>query len=106
MFEVKTDFNRGRAVVHEIDVNAWGALHVLHAFTGVRAADSLDRRDWVLTSVWALSMDAVAAGLLIMVFGSYYMWWRLPRKREWGWTAPLSGWLACAVFVFGLRLFV
>jgi hypothetical protein len=50
-------------------------------------------------------MDAVAAGLLMMVFGSYYMWWRLPQKRAWGLVALLSGWVVCALFVVGLRLF-
>jgi hypothetical protein len=48
----------------------------------------------------------VAAGLLIMVFGSYYMWWRLPQKRSWGLVALVFGWVACAWLVVGLRLFL
>ena len=62
-------------------LNAWGVMHVLHTFTGAPAADSRNRRDWTLTTVWALSMDAVAAGLIVMVLGSYVMWFRLRAKR-------------------------
>ncbi len=104
MFEIKTDLVQERVKVQRIDVNAWGVMHILHTFTGVRAGDSRNQRDWILTSIWALSMDAVAAGLLVMIFGSYYMWWRLPRKRAWGLVALVSGWVVCALFVVGLRL--
>ena len=105
MYEFKADLNRERVSVQRIDVNAWGVMRILHTFTGVRAGDSRNQRDWILTSIWALSMDAVAAGLLLMVFGSYYMWWRLPQKRVWGLVALTSGWAVCALFVVGLRLF-
>jgi hypothetical protein len=104
MFDIKTNLENGRTVVHRIDVNAWGVLHILHTFTGVRAGDTRNQRDWSLTTLWALSMDAVAAGLLVMVFGSYYMWWRLRRKRAWGLLALCSGWVICAFFAAGLRL--
>ncbi len=104
VFEIKADLERERATMQRIDVNAWGVMRILHTFTGVRAGDSRNQRDWILTSVWALSMDAVAAGLLVMVFGSYYMWWRLPRKRAWGLVALSSGWIVCALFVVGLKV--
>ncbi len=103
-FEIKTDLDRGQAAVQRIDVNAWGVTRILHTFTGVRSGDPRNQRDWILTSVWAWSMDAVAAGLIVMVLGSYYMWWRLPRKRAPGMVALISGWLLCALFVVGLRL--
>ena len=104
MFEIKADLAQGRANVQRIDVNAWGVMHILHTFTGVRADDPRNQRDWFLTSLWAFSMDALCAGLLVMVFGSYYMWWRLPMKRAWGLLALTSGWTVCALFVWGLRL--
>jgi hypothetical protein len=104
MFEIKTDLNKALATVQRIDVNGWGVMRILHTFTGVRAGDPRNQRDWILTKIWAFSMDAVGVGLLIMVFGSYYMWWRLVRKRIWGAVALISGWIACAIFVVGLRL--
>lgn len=104
IFEIKADLEHERIRVQRIDVNGWGVMHILHTFTGVRIGDSRNQRDWILTSIWALSMDAVAAGMLVMVFGSYYMWWRLRRKRAWGLVALTSGWIVCALFVVGLRL--
>jgi len=104
IFEIKTDFDRERATVERIDLNTWGVMHILHTFTGVRAGDSRNQRDWMLTSMWVWSMDAVAIGLMTMVFGSYYMWWRLRRERAWGLVALISGWMACWLFVVGLRL--
>ena len=103
VIEVKADLKSGRATLQRNDVNAWGVMHVLHTFTGVRAADTRNARDWTLTTVWALSMDAVAAGLIIMVFSSYIMWFRLKAKRRWGLVALLLGLVSCGAFVAGLR---
>ena len=48
-------------------------------------------------------MDAVAAGLIIMVFSSYIMWDRLKAKRRAGIVALLLGFVSCGAFVTGLR---
>jgi hypothetical protein len=103
VIDVKADLKSGRATLQRSDVNAWGVMHVLHTFTGVRAADTRNVRDWTLTTVWALSMDAVAAGLIIMVFSSYIMWYRLKAKRRAGIVALLLGCVSCGAFVTGLR---
>lgn len=103
--EIKSDFVHGVAHVQRIEVNAWGVLRILHTFTGVRIGDSRNRRDWLLTTVWAAAMDAVAIGLAAMTLGSYYMWFRLPRKRLWGAVVLAVGWCACGWFIFGLRWF-
>jgi hypothetical protein len=47
-------------------------------------------------------MDALAAGLIVMVAGSYYMWWQLKKKRALGFVALAAGIASCAVFVTGL----
>ena len=106
IIEVKADLASGQATLHRNELNAWGVMHVLHTFTGVRAADPRNARDWPLTTVWALSMDAVAAGLVIMVFSSYIMWYRLKTKRRWGIVALLLGYASCGAFVTGLRWLV
>ena len=80
-------------------------MHVLHTFTGVQPGDARNRRDWILTTVWAFSMDAVAAGLILMLLSSLYMWWNLKQKRRYGLLALGLGVLSCGAFVFGLRLF-
>lgn len=101
--EVKADLATRRATLQQSDVNAWGIAHVLHTFTGVRTTDPLNERDWFLTTVWALSMDAVALGLVIMVISSYVMWYRLKAKRRGGIAALLVGCVSCGLFVVGLR---
>jgi len=37
-----------------------------------------------------------------MVFGSYYMRYRLKAKRRLGWIVLAAGYLTCALFVVGL----
>ena len=101
--EVQTDLARNRATVKRIDLNVWGVMRILHSFTGVRMDDSRNGRYWLLTSVWALAMDAVAAALILMVLSSLYMWFELRTKRLWGTIAVSAGLLSCALFCVGLR---
>jgi hypothetical protein len=101
--EVKADLRAGHATVQRTQLNAWGVMQVLHTFTGAPAADSRNRRDWTLTTVWALSMDAVAAGLIVMVLGSYVMWFRLREKRVGGFVALALGFISCGTFIGALR---
>ena len=71
--------------------------------TGVRMGDSTNDRDWALTTVWALSMDALAVGLILMVVSSLYMWWGLKQKRRFGALALGLGLASCGLFVVGFR---
>lgn len=103
LFEVKADLARSKATLQRIELNAWGVLRLLHTFTGVHLDDERNRRDWALTSVWAWTMDAVAAGLILMVLSSLYMWYELPQKRRLGVVVLLLGCLSCGLFCVGLR---
>jgi hypothetical protein len=94
----------GRVAVEQTDINGWGLIRVLHTFTGVRTGDARNHRDWPLTTVWALSMDAVALGMCLMVLSGIYLWIGLPGKRKPGLAALLAGVAACGMFVLGLRL--
>ena len=102
-FFIKADFVRKRAQVRQADVNLWGLIQALHSFTGVQKDDPRNTRDWALTSMWAFSMDAVAAGLIFMVLSSLYMWLQLPQKRLPGAVALGLGSLICGLFCLGLR---
>jgi hypothetical protein len=104
-YRIKADLVQSRVTLHRDDLNVWGVMHVLHTFTGVRLADSKNERDWPLTSVWAFSMDAVATGLIVMVFSSYY-WYVLIRKRVLGLLALGLGIASCDLFAIGLRWMV
>jgi hypothetical protein len=102
-FFIKADFAKKRVSVRQDDVNLWGVIKVLHTFTGVQMDDPRNSRDWALTSLWAFSMDAVAAGLIFMVLSSVYMWLELPQKRVPGAVVLGLGALSCGLFCVGLR---
>jgi hypothetical protein len=101
--EVKASFADERAVVQRTTTNSWAVVRVLHTFTGTRQNDPRNRRDWAITTAWALAMDAVAAGLIAMVLNGLIMWWGMETKRRYGLIALGSGLMACGWFVFGLR---
>ena len=46
--EVKADLATGQATLQRTDLNAWGVMHVLHAFVGVRSCGSCERARMVL----------------------------------------------------------
>jgi hypothetical protein len=100
--QVRVDLTRNRATVQQIDRSVWSALRISHTFSGSRYNSPGTSRDWLLTSVWVVAMDALAVGSLVMVIGSYYMWYRLKSKRRLGWIALTAGFLTCGLFVFGL----
>lgn len=102
-FFIKADLAQKRVTLRHSAVNLWGVIKVLHTFTGVQLDDPRNTRDWALTSVWAYSMDAVAAGLIFMVLSSLYMWFELPQKRLAGAVVLGLGLLSCGVFCIGLR---
>lgn len=99
--QVSVDLTTLRASIRQTDRTFWSAIRITHTFSGSRYNVPATHRDWILTSVWTVAMDALAVGLLLMVAGSYYMWYRLKTKRAAGWSALAAGFLACAVFVLG-----
>ncbi len=103
ILEIKADLPRATASVHQIDLNGWGMMRILHTFTGVRVEDSRNHRDWVVTVIWALSMDAVAAGLIFLVVTSLVLWFDRARHRLLGGLFLLLGTIACGLFCYGLR---
>ena len=102
MNRVSADLVQNRATVQQIQVNSWGVMHVLHTFSGTRINNPAATRDWTLTTIWVVAMDALAAGLLLMVLSSYIMWYRLKHKRRWGMIWLSAGVLSCGFFAVGL----
>ena len=103
MLEVQVDWTTRVATVKEVRVNAWGIANTLHTFTGVPRRGEPDwQRDWILTRLWSLSIDAVSVGLIVLVLTGVYLWYRLPRKRIPGAIALVAGLATCGFFLFGL----
>jgi hypothetical protein len=103
LFDIKADFRQARATIQRSENNAWGTVRLLHTFTGVRQSDPQNSRDWILTSMWAFSMDAVAVAIAVMVLGGIYMWYELTAKRSLGLIVLVCGLLICGWFVIGLK---
>jgi hypothetical protein len=101
--DVKADWRKRTATVQEIRVNVWGVTRILHTFTGRQSNATSAGRNWWLTRLWSLSMDALAVGLIVLVAGSLIM--ACERREKWlGAGLALGLGLAfCLFFVFGLR---
>ena len=97
---VKVDLASARASVQHFDNGTWMVIRVFHTFSGSRY-NAPGHRDWRLTTVWVVAMDALAFGLIVMVLGSYYMWYRLKRTHTLGWLALATGAACCALFFSG-----
>lgn len=103
VLEVKADFGNQTAEIQEVRVNGWGAMRALHTFTGVRPGPAQGERDWWLTRLWSLCMDALAVGLILLVASSLVM--ACEQRAKWLLAGLVLGFglLVCGFFVFGLR---
>jgi hypothetical protein len=100
--QVRVDLAQNRASVQHFDNSRLAAFRIFHTFSGSRFNSPGSRRDWFLTMLWVFSMDALGAGLIVMVLGSYYMWYRLKPKRRLGVVVLTAGVLSCGTFLVGL----
>jgi hypothetical protein len=100
--QVRVDLNAKQAYVKTFKNGRLHAFQIFHTFSGSRFNQPASQRDWIMTSVWVFAMDALAAGLIVMVLGSYYMWWRLKKLKALGVAALAAGFAICGAFVAGV----
>jgi hypothetical protein len=100
--QVRVNLQERRASVQHFENGHLSRFRTLHTFSGSRYNQPASERDWAVTSVWVFAMDALAAGLIVMIVGGYYMWWRLKPKRWPGLLALAAGVLTCASLVSGV----
>jgi Uncharacterized protein conserved in bacteria len=100
--QVRVDLTAKQAYVREFRNRPLHAFQIFHTFSGSRFNQPASERDWMVTSVWVFAMDALALGLVVMVLGSYYMWWQLKKKRTLGAFALAAGLVTCGAFVAGI----
>lgn len=103
VYQVQADLKDNRAVATLNEYNTWGVLRGMHTFVGVNPDDPRNQRDWILTTIWAMSMDAVAAGVVVLVLSGVYLWWNRREKRVAGLIVLALGSVVCGLFVVGLR---
>ncbi len=99
IYDIQADFVEGQARISRIHVNRWGAMNMLHSFSGVRRTDPSLHPNWWVTRMWRFSMDALAAGLLFLVFTGIYIWYSRAQYRRGGLIALLLGVLVLAGFL-------
>ena len=99
--QVHVDLNARKAYVKEFQNGTLNSFQIFHTFSGSRFTQPASGRDWIVTTIWVWAMDALAVGLMVMVFGSYYMWWRLKKKRVFGFAVLAGGLVSCGIFVAG-----
>jgi hypothetical protein len=97
---VRVDLAQSRAAIQHFDNSGLATIRIFHTFSGSQYTDAA-RREWLLTTVWVMAMDALGMGLVVMVLGSYYMWWRLRQKRTLGAIVLIAGAVSCAAFAAG-----
>jgi hypothetical protein len=90
-YRIKADVAQRRVTLHRDDLNVWGVMHVLHTFTGVASPIRRISATGRSPAYGRFCMDAVAVGLIVMVFSSYYMWYALIRKRVLGYRCEPLG---------------
>jgi hypothetical protein len=100
IYGVTANMEGGLAKINQVHVNGWGVINMLHSFTGVRRSDPSLHQNWWATGVWRFSMDALSAGLAIMVLTGIYLWVTQTPKRRWGWVALLLGICTLGIFIF------
>ena len=100
--QLRVDLLQNRVTVQHFDNGGWAVFRIFHTFSGSRFNVAGSERDWLLTSVWVMAMDALAAALIVMVLGSYYMWYQLKPKRRLGAVALAAGVVSCGMFLRGL----
>ena len=102
IIEVKCDLAGKMAALKRIQTNKWGALFMLHTFTGVRQSDPDKTRNWVMTMIWSATIDALALGLIVMMLSSLYLSFLDREKKGLKLSALSLGVLTTIFFVFGL----
>lgn len=100
--QVRVDLTAKKAYIRQFENGRLHAFQIFHTFSGSRFNQPTSQRDWIVTSLWVWAMDALALGLIVMVFGSYYMWWQLKKRKALGVAVLTGGVATCGVFVAGL----
>lgn len=101
-YKIEADLSAGRARVERTRVNGWGVVRTLHTFVGVAQDEPERRRDWAMTKLWSLAIDATAVGIILLVLGGLAEAWMANPKRLALVLAFGGGLAACLAFVGGL----
>jgi len=99
---VGVDLAGSLAHVQQVKVNGWGVLSGLHHLTGVHKDLPSLMRNSVATRLWSIAMDAVCAGLVLLVLSGLCIWVQRGGRLLPGAMSLLLGILVCGLLLFVL----
>ena len=102
--DVMVSVETWQAEVKTITTSAWGIIHFLHQYNGVRMDDDQEKRDWFVTTLWVVAMDGLCFGLMFLTLSSLYMWYQIRKKRRIGITILGVGVFCCGFFALGIAI--
>jgi hypothetical protein len=100
-----TDLKNGKYTSKEIEFNGWGKIRTLHTFNGVNKNSRELRPNWIITRLWQFSMDAIAAGLIIICITSWITWFKSKKNLVSGSILLITGFAIVIYFVFLIKIF-
>lgn len=99
---IEVDLREGRATVRTEERGLGEALTYLHRMPGPHNARF--RGNWVYLGWWAVTVDVVVAGILLVSVSGLHLWWRLRGERAAGWVLAAGGAATVAVLAGALVL--
>jgi hypothetical protein len=100
-----TDLRNGKCTSKEIGFNWWGKIRTLHTFNGVNKNNRELRPNWIITRLWQFTMDAIAAGLIIICITSWITWFKSKKNLMTGSILLITGFAIVIYFVFLIKIF-
>jgi hypothetical protein len=100
-----TDLKNCKCTSKEIEFNWWGKIRTLHTFNGVNKNNRELRPNWIITRLWQFTMDAIAAGLIIICITSWITWFKSKKNLVTGSILLLTGFAIVIYFVFLIKIF-
>lgn len=101
---LQVNFTTGLCTQKTMQYNLAGKIQTLHTFNGVNKNNTDLNSNWLITSVWRLSMDLIAAGLLLLCISSWIMWYKIRQNYGWGWMVLILGFAGAIYFTVVLGL--
>lgn len=101
--ELHVDLAKGTVTRKAYELNIWGKIRTLHTFNGADKNNIQKEANWVITTVWKFSMDAIAILLVFLSFSSWVMWFKVRKDYRWGVFILLAGVLTSVYFVYLIR---
>jgi hypothetical protein len=98
------DLEKGICRQTDITFNWWGKIRTLHSFNGVNKNNRELRPNWIITRLWQFSMNAIAAGLIIICITSWITWFKSKKSLVTGSILLITGFAIVIYFVFLIKI--